>query len=188
MVVLLLIGLNGCSVMCHRRKLWYQLRNAVVPSAFSVLVLTIAACAGTPDFNLQTVDQAIEPRDVVAQPQSYQGKNVLWGGIIVNSSNVKDGTEVELLTYPLDGNYKPQTDKDTLGRIIAFNHGYLETLDYAEGRLLTVTGTVQGIKKAPVEEAIYTYPVVNASQLHLWPQQDSGGESRVHFGIGVILH
>jgi outer membrane lipoprotein len=149
------------------------------------LVSLLVACASTPDFNLQSVDKTIQPRDVVASPATYQGKQVLWGGVIVHSANAKSGTELKLLAYPLDRNLKPQTGSDSLGRIIVFKEGYLETLDYAPGRLLTVTGTVQGTKKAPVGEAMYTYPVVKSMQIHLWPYQEEAGESRVHFGIGV---
>jgi outer membrane lipoprotein len=131
------------------------------------------------------VDKTIQPRDVVASPDTNRGKQVLWGGVIVHSANVKSGTELKLLAYPLDRSLKPQTGSEALGRIIVFREGYLETLDYAPGRLLTVTGTVQGTKKAPVGEAMYTYPVVNTTQIHLWPYQEEAGESRVHFGIGV---
>lgn len=149
------------------------------------LVSLLVACASTPDFNLQSVDKTVQPRDVVASPDTYREKHVLWGGVIVHSANVKSGTELKLLAYPLSRNLKPQTSKEALGRIIVFKEGYLETLDYAPGRLLTVTGTVQGTKKAPVGEAMYTYPVVNATQVHLWPYQEETGESRVHFGVGV---
>ena len=153
-----------------------------------ILIPVISACASTPDFNLANVDQSIQPRDVVAAPDKYRSAKVLWGGLIINSSNVKAGTQLEILTYPLDRNLKPNIDKDTLGRVIVSHDGYLETLDYASGRLLTVLGIVQQIKKGSVGDAIYTYPVVKAEQLHLWPQNDRDKGGRVYFGIGVMIH
>jgi outer membrane lipoprotein len=125
---------------------------------------------------------------VVANPDKYRSAKVLWGGLIIISSNVKAGTQLEILIYPLDRHLKPDIDKDTLGRVIVSHDGYLETLDYASGRLLTVGGIIQQTKKGSVGDAIYTYPVIKAEQLHLWPQKDGDDEGRVHFGIGVMIH
>jgi outer membrane lipoprotein len=184
MVVLLLSS--------RTRQLMQYLSNfelLIKAAAISLIpVLTVVACASTPNFNLEGTDQKVKPRDVVASPEAYRSKKVLWGGLIINSSNVKSGTRLELLAYPLDRRLKPDINKDALGRVMAYSDGYLETLDYASGRLLTVTGMVQGIEKAPVGEAMYSYPVVNIAQIHLWPEQDASGESRVHFGIGVVIH
>jgi outer membrane lipoprotein len=157
-------------------------------SVHLILLLAITACATTPDFNLANVDQSIQPRDVVANLDKYRSKKTLWGGLIINSSNVKQGTQLEILSYPLDRNLKPDIEKDTLGRVIVSHEGYLETLDYASGRLLTVVGIVQETKKGMVGEAMYTYPVVKTGQLHLWPQKDNDSDGRVHFGIGVMIH
>ena len=71
------------------------------------VVLSVTGCASAPDLNLDGVDQSIQPRDVVADLQTYRGKRVLWGGTIVNSTNVKTGTELELLVYPLKRDFKP---------------------------------------------------------------------------------
>ena len=155
---------------------------------FSWFILSMTGCASAPKFNLEDVGRSIQPRDVVADLQKYQTKSVLWGGVIIKSTNVKEGTELELLVYPLRRNFKPDTEQSALGRIIVLQDGYLETLDYSAGRLLTVQGAVHNIRKGSVGEAIYTYVLVNARQLHLWAPVDDDGGGRVHFGIGVMIH
>ncbi|WP_455209930.1 Slp family lipoprotein [Kaarinaea lacus] len=161
---------------------------AALVAVFYIFVLSVTGCASAPKFNLDGVDQSVQPRDVVANLERYQGKNVLWGGVIINSTNVKEGTQLEILVYPLKSDLKPDTEQGTLGRIIVFEDGYLETLDFAAGRLLTVKGNVRETKKGSVGEAVYTYTVVQAQQLHLWPQKDEEGSSGVRFGIGVMIH
>jgi len=157
---------------------------------FSWFLLGMTGCASAPKFKLDGVDQSLQPRDVVGDLQKYQNDSVLWGGVIVKSTNVKEGTELELLVYPLKRDFKPDTERNTLGRIIVFRDGYLETLDYAAGRLLTVQGVVRDLRKGSLGEAIYTYVLVNAKQLHLWsPEDDDGtGGGGVRFGIGVMIH
>ncbi|KPJ92333.1 MAG: hypothetical protein AMJ53_09615 [Gammaproteobacteria bacterium SG8_11] len=162
--------------------------RAPLAAIFSLLILSVTGCASAPKFNLDGVDQSIQPRDVVTDLKKYQNKSVLWGGVIVKSTNVKEGTELELLVYPLKKDFKPDTEQNTLGRIIVFHDGYLETLDYAAGRLLTVQGIVYDLKKGSVGEAIYTYVVVDARQMHLWPPIEDDDSGRVQFGIGVMIH
>jgi len=145
----------------------------------------LSGCASTPAFDLTNVDRLVLPRQVAAEPQTYQSKQVLWGGVIISSRNVQQGSELEVLAHPLDRDFKPDEAAEALGRFIAFESGYLETLDYSPGRLVTLVGVVDRTEQRSVGEALYTYPVVTISQLHLWPEQDTSGESRVRFGIGV---
>lgn len=172
--------------MASRR---YTISVISLAAIFSIFMLSVAGCASAPDFNLNGVDQSIQPRDVVADLQENQNKNVLWGGVIINSANVKAGTELELLVYPLKRDFKPDTKQNVLGRVIVFHDGYLETLEYAAGRLLTVRAIVHETREGSLgEAAVYTYVVIQARQLHLWPPVDDDGGGRVHFGIGVMVH
>ncbi len=172
-------------IMGNRR---FTFLLAAYSAIFFIFTLSMIGCASAPDFNLDGVDQSVQPRDVVASLEKYQGKSVVWGGVIINSTNIKDGTQLEILAYPLKRDLKPDTEQSALGRVIVWHSGYLETLDYAAGRLVTVTGNVHETKKGSIGDAIYTYPVVHARQLHLWQQIDDASGGRVHFGIGVMIH
>jgi outer membrane lipoprotein len=148
----------------------------------------VTACATRPDFKLDDVDQTLNPVEATIDFPAHQGKNVMWGGIIVNSQNMQKGTLLEVLAYPLDKNHRPETKKPALGRFLAEHPGYLETVVYAPGRHTTLVGTLGDTRTGKIGEADYLYPVVNTEQLHLWPTAEEQSESRFHFGVGVMIH
>lgn len=148
----------------------------------------LAACATAPKFDTTGVDFSITPARAVAENASLQGTPLLWGGIIIASSNLKQETQFEILAYPLDGNRRPDTGKQPLGRFLAQQEGYLETADYTAGRLMTVSGTLQGTRIGRIGESEYTYPVLQVKQHYLWPRAGEASDTSVHFGIGVMFH
>jgi outer membrane lipoprotein len=150
-----------------------------------ILLLLLSACASGPTFNTGGVDRSLTPRGVAAEPQLATRKSVLWGGTILTTSNLKDRTRIEVLAYPLDTDKRPQRDSDPLGRFILERAGFLEPASYAEGRQVTAIGRVTGIRAGRVDETDYTYPVIDARQLYLWPRDRGYSGSNVHFGIGV---
>lgn len=154
----------------------------------SLLPLLLAACATTPKFDTRGIDLNITPQLAVAQGDAVQKSRQLWGGVIVASTNLKEATQFEILAYPLDDNQKPDTSKEPVGRFIAEQTGYLETTTYGQGRLLTVSGTLQEWRTGRIGEAEYSYPVLKIEQLYLWPRRGESGTTQFHFGIGVMLH
>jgi len=149
-----------------------------------ILLSLLLGCASTPEFDTSQVDSALTPQAVIAEPQLSRGKIALWGGTILDTRNLKEMTQVEILAYPLSSSYRPQLDKKPLGRFIIQQQGYLEPTSYAQGRLLTVMGKVTETQSGKVGESTYTYPVISATQLYLWTQADDSNTS-VHFGLGI---
>jgi outer membrane lipoprotein len=153
-----------------------------------LIVTLLVACATTRKFDRQNVDTSIAPRTAATEIGTLRGKKVLWGGMIVNSKNLEQGTMLEVLAYPLNDDRRPQVDREPLGRFIVEHASYLETVDYAPGRELTVIGTLTGTKEGKIDETLYTYPAVATEQLHLWAKTRVDTEPRVRFGIGVMIH
>jgi len=155
----------------------------------ALLALLIAGCASTPEFDESKVDKSLTPKTAVDQGESAVGKTVLWGGTIIESRNLKDSTQLEVLAYPLNSWNRPRESGSAMGRFLVRHSGYLETADYAQGRQITVIGPIQALKAGTIGETHYTYPVVQDEKLHLW-EPESAGSSRgpnVNFGIGVIF-
>ena len=150
-----------------------------------VVLLLLSACASSPGLDSSGVDRLLTPRGVTAAPQLAGGKQVLWGGVIVHTTNLKDSTQMEVLAYPLDSSERPQTGSDAQGRFILEQAGFLDPASYAEGRLVTVVGTLSGTRAGRVGESGYDFPVVSARQIHLWPRDSGAGGRGVNFGIGV---
>jgi outer membrane lipoprotein len=155
--------------------------------ALLALVLPLGACATTPEFDLTGINRDLTPEQ--ASAGNIQGQTVLWGGIIIDSKNLAQGTRLEILAYPLDSHHKPRTADQPIGRFLATRDSYLETVDYAPGRLVTLTGTLTGTQQGKIGDADYRYPNVAITALHLWSKHDAEGvDTRLHFGIGVVIH
>ncbi|WP_018232482.1 Slp family lipoprotein [Thioalkalivibrio thiocyanodenitrificans] len=157
-----------------------------------ILVLTLsflAGCATGPRYETAGVATDLVPAEVVASPGVYRDSRVIWGGMIVATRNLAEYTEMEVLGYPLEGSQRPATNRSPHGRFLVRKPGYLEEMDYAQGRHITVTGTLGENVDGRVGEAPYVYPVVHATELHLWPEARRAppGQPRFHIGVGVIF-
>lgn len=148
------------------------------------LLLLLGACASGPAFDTGGVDHALTPRDVSARPQLATGKDVRWGGLILSTTNLQDRTRVEVLAYPLDARARPRSEVEPTGRFMLEQAGYLEPATYAEGRQVTVVGTVTGTRSGRVGESDYVYPLIDARQLHLWPRGRDGVSVGGYIGFG----
>ena len=154
-------------------------------SLMLLATIVLNACATSPEFDTAGLDATITPQKAVGEISTLQGEPVLWGGVVIASTNLKDSTQLEILAYPLGSNQRPNREQEPLGRFLAVKAGYLETTDYAPGRLVTLRGTLADNRTGHVGEAEYTYPVVNVAQLHLW---SASLEPRVQFGFGLMIH
>lgn len=152
-----------------------------------LLPLLLAACATGPKYETSDVAMDITPGRAAVEGEVLRGKRVIWGGTIVASTNLAQATRLEVLAYPLDSSQRPQTSKEAGARFLILHSGYLETVDYAPGRLVTVRGLLAGTDEGMVGEKHYTYPRVEAEQLYLWPKASEPQEPRLQFGIGVMF-
>ena len=112
-----------------------------------------------------------------------------WGGVIVSTKSVADHTEVEILAKALRNDGRPETGDASLGRLLVASNEFLDPALYGADREVTVYGVLKEVLVRSIGEYPYTYPLVQAIQLYLWPQQGDYGDSawfpRFHFGVGV---
>jgi outer membrane lipoprotein len=149
----------------------------------------LASCASTPEFDTTEVDRSLTPQGVIAESDISLDKTVLWGGTIIETRNLKDVTQIEVLAYPLNTYEKPLLDKQPLGRFLIQHPDYLEAANYASGRLVTVNGKVVEIQSGKIGESDYRYPVISSRQIHLWSKDSQYNRSSTsfHFGVGIGL-
>ncbi len=150
-------------------------------------LLGLAACATTRPFDTARYDARTNPAEVAENPEFYTDAAFLWGGVIVNSVNTQNGTQIEVLAYPLDSSQQPDTDLTPGGRFLVTDERYLETLDYAPGRLLTVGGALTGTREGQIGDASYVYPVIRPDGLRLWPKDSQRNDPQFHIGIGAVF-
>jgi outer membrane lipoprotein len=142
-------------------------------------LLHIIGCAPIISKQLRTqVAKELTLSVVLKNPEAYKGKNVLWSGVIISSVNLKEGTMIEVLQKPADTRGKPKDVDESEGRFLALYPGYLDVAIYNGGRKVTVAGEVQGKKIQRLGEIDYTYPLISAKEIHLWPVKK---EDRVYY-------
>jgi outer membrane lipoprotein len=163
-------------------------RIALIVSLLIGSALLMSGCA-TP-YDIGNADPKVTPVEAAKDVAGMLNHTVAWGGMIATAKNLKDKSELEVVGYPLDSENRPNQDAKPTGRFLVIQPGYLETADFAPGRLITVVGTVTETRSGTVGEAKYIYPVVVATKMQLWPTSSAERrEPSIHFGIGVgIIH
>ncbi|MFP4207511.1 MAG: Slp family lipoprotein [Wenzhouxiangella sp.] len=149
-----------------------------------VLVVLVASCASSPIAPQHAPVVDLGPAHVL-EGRAEPGDRVIWGGRIVAIRNRAEVTELSVVSYPLDGADRPRTGREPGVRFLIRQSGFVEPVQYAPGRFVTVLGRVAGIEQATVDEYLLDQPVVDAEQLHLWPAAIERWPSRTHWSIGI---
>ncbi len=126
--------------------------------------------------------------DVQMRPAAFVNRPVRWGGTIVSARSMENGTEVEILAKVIRSDGRPEPGDVTLGRFLVKSGAFLDPAVYSADREVTVYGVLQNITVRNIGAHPYSYPVVQATQLHLWTDPREVGDDdwwpQLHFGIG----
>jgi outer membrane lipoprotein len=106
---------------------------------------------------------------VRADTASHLGRQMRWGGMIIETVNQQGVTRLMVLGRPLGKDGKPEKTDDSAGRFIAIVPAFLDPQVYAPERRVTVTGTLSGSETGRVGDYSYSYPVLQAEAWYLWP-------------------
>jgi outer membrane lipoprotein len=156
-----------------------------------LVVLLIAGCASqrvVPDELEPLVDRAVTFAEVVAAPESYQGRVLVLGGEVLKAKRLKDGTQIELLQLALDKNERPILDRQqSQGRFFAIQPDFLDPATIVAGTKMTIIGEVSGAKTDHLDDVEYRYPVVIVKHLHTWQEQSQEYvRPRPGFSFGIF--
>lgn len=135
-----------------------------------LVAVLLGGCATTVPEPIRTAPPAeVHVEEVRTAPQTFLGTTVRWGGHIVAVRNLRDTTLIEIVARRLDQEGRPLEEDRSSGRFLAKVAGFLDPAIYAAGRELTVRGQIEGVIEQPIGEFPYTYPLVRAERVHLWP-------------------
>ena len=135
---------------------------------------------------LKNVDQSISFEQLLKDPESYKGRTVLLGGDIIETHNLPEKTRMIVLQRSLGYRKKPDPGSPSKGRFMVSVPEFLDPDIYRRGRKVTVVGSVAGKEVRPLGEIQYTYPLIEKTELYLWPTEEpSPTQPSVHFGIGI---
>ena len=138
-------------------------------SAVVLLFVLLSGCVAIPpELNLPLTDPQPGLGQVQAAPDQFRGQVVRWGGTIIGIENARDSTVVEVVARPLQATTRPDEQGMSPGRFLLVTHNFLDPEVFKAGGVITVTGTLDGIRAQKVGEYEYRYPVLRASGYHLW--------------------
>ncbi len=144
----------------------------------------MVGCAQSPVVDEGIEVAAVGPAHVLAK-EGHEGQRVVWGGRIVAIENLPDATELTIVSYPLDRGDRPKLRSEPGVRFILVEPGFLEPVQFAPGRYLTVRGTIEGLDQRAVGEYVRDHPVLQSEHIHLWPADPAEWQSRARISVGV---
>jgi outer membrane lipoprotein len=119
--------------------------------------------------------------EVAHNPEAYTGNIVIWGGLIMETSNPPDGGEITVLQSPLDYDEFPEI-RTTYGQFIAKAPTFLDPVIYKKGRKVTLAGEIIGQRVKTFEVMLYTYPLVRVKEIYLWSREKHWWEPPSFYG------
>ncbi len=151
----------------------------------ATMVMAVLSCAaGVSEQARSQVTYMGTFAQVQAQPQTYTGETVMWGGKIVQTQPGNNQSELMVLQLELGSQNRPQDDDSSQGRFLARSKQFLDPALYPPGTLITVVGRLTGSEERLIGKMAYQYPVVDIIEAKKWPN-DTDNSPRFHFGIGI---
>ena len=142
-------------------------RNVLRLFSIAISAALLGGCATITPVSGRFPD--ITPR--AAQSGIAQGKQVRWGGKLIETHPEAHETCFTVLGEPLrhDGRPRPERGEAHIGRFLACAPGFYDPVLYRSGREITFIGRVEGIAHRKVGQFDYAYPTLAASTVYLWP-------------------
>lgn len=137
-------------------------------------VLFIVACTNLSQKPSKPVNQYIESisySQVIKDKNARKNVTIRLGGLIIDVENKKKNSLVQVLFFPLDNAGEPQLDKKSGGRFVVKSTDFFDPMIYTKNRKITVEGTLNGEIERTVGERIIRVPLVQSSDIHLWPHE-----------------
>src|SRR3569623_619718 len=126
-----------------------------------VLLTALGGCASRIPPQIREAPANSPTEQVVrGQVQQFVGTPVRWGGSIGAVEIRAAETWVEIVSRPLQGNGRPEEELDSSGRFLARYTGFLDPMNFTKGRLITVTGKVEGEEQRHNGTIDNSFPIV----------------------------
>ncbi len=105
-------------------------------------------------------------------PNLCIGKYVKLGGIIADTRNTKEGSDVEIVQFQLGSDDMPDETLPSGGRFLAVTPEFLDGMIYKTGRPVALIGEMKGLQTQPLGGIEYTYPVISIKEMHVWKKSE----------------
>ncbi len=140
-------------------------------TCFLILFLCLSSCFPfSPELRRQ-IDPTLTLTNIKKDPTIYKGRKVLLGGVIIETKNKPEETILLIRQAELDLGKRPKNLDQTAGRFMVKYKGFLDPEIYQSGREITVIGEIEGKEVLPIGETFYSYPIIIAQEIKLWPKR-----------------
>jgi outer membrane lipoprotein len=147
------------------------MKRLLLASALAALLLS--GCAHAISGGLRGQARTDVPfREVAGSPSFYKGYLFIWGGTIVRTTAAERWSEVEVVENPLDRYGAVKNEDVSGGRFLVRSERFLDPLIFEKGRKVTVAGVLVGSVNRRIDDASYTYPVLEPREIHLWREEE----------------
>jgi outer membrane lipoprotein len=169
------------------------MRRVACLGFLSMYLLLAVGCASSnvvPDSLEPEIDKSLTFDQIIASPDSYRGRTFVVGGEVLKARRLKEGTQLEVLQLPLDGDQRPVSQRaESLGRLLAMDPQSIDPATLPDGIPVTMVAEITGATTDRLDEPDYRYPTMAIKHLHIWgeppdPYRRSGRPS-VGIGVGI---
>ncbi len=139
-----------------------------------MLSFFVVSCAPVLDRQLMKEGQRnVSLDELRANPDAYKGHLYILGGLIVETRVREQGSEIEVLSIPVDSYGYLEQGERSRGRFLAVypkDKALLDPLIYKKGREIALAGNFRDLRKGKIDEMEYTYPVFEIREIHLFEE------------------
>jgi outer membrane lipoprotein len=140
-------------------------RTLAILCIFSLL---LSACGHVISSEMrQKAQRGLSIQEVQKNPDAHIGKTVIWGGVIMELLDGRDGTVLKVAETPLDSQERPKDASYSRGKFLA-RAKYLDPEVYEKRRKITLAGEIIGKEVEPSGGFQYAWPVLSIKEVHLW--------------------
>jgi len=144
---------------------------------FIFLVLTLSACTSVTSSISKAPANNYQFRQVVNDVNNFIGREVRWGGKIINVSKDNDHVLIEIKQFPLNRYGFPLTNIPSQGRFIAQAEQIFDTDKLQQGLLITFSGFVVSETSQILKHEKHYLPVISIKDSHLWSYRVIDGKA-----------
>jgi outer membrane lipoprotein len=143
--------------------------------AIGLVSLLLSSCAPVLDRQLMREGQRnVSFDELRSNPDAYRGKLFILGGLIVETRFTEQGSQLEVLSVPVDSSGYLKESERSNGRFLAVypkSKALLDPIIYKKRREVTLAGEFREIRKGRIDEMEYEYPVFEIRQIYLFEEQ-----------------
>jgi starvation-inducible outer membrane lipoprotein len=155
-------------------KQFYRFQKAIClhTAAFGLMGLLSACASPLPKEYIDQAERGVTLTSLTSDPDRYQGKVVILGGVIVQEKEEGGQVWLRLRNRPLDKDYVPHRPQS----LDSPEAGYYWVLilrrdlptEYRDWARVTVVGKVEGPRRSPADRPNDIEPVLDAYYLRGW--------------------